>query len=282
MRQLFELIYRYRAFFTFILLEVICFWLITGTRIVHNAAIFNTSNNLIASIYSAKNGVFKYFNLVNVNEDLSNENAFLRELINKGKSSNLSSNTSIRQIDTLFVNPSDTIQQYEYIPARVINNSFRLTDNYITIDKGKLHGIKPEMGVISSGGIVGHVKVVSNKFSTIYSLLHSEVFVSSMIDRLGVFCTTKWQGNNPTKANLLYVPRHVNVQQGDSIVTSGYNAIFPPGLPIGIVEAISIDPNETFYDIELLLSNDFSRLSHVYLIKNKFKLEKDSLQSSYE
>ena len=229
-----------------------------------------------------KNGVFQYFNLVNVNEDLSHENAFLRELIEKEQTNILPSDTSKWRLDTLYLNPTDTVQQYEYIPARVINNSFRLSDNYITIDKGSLHGIKADMGVISSGGIVGQVKVVSNKYSTIYSLLHSEMFVSSMIDRLGVFCTTKWQGNNPIKANLLYVPRHVNVQQGDSIVTSGYNAIFPAGIPIGVVEAIDISPNETFYEIEIILSNDFSRLSYVYLINNKFRLEKDSLESSYE
>jgi rod shape-determining protein MreC len=282
MRQLFELIYRYRAFFTFVFFEVMSFWLIIGNSKVHNAAFFNTSNRLIASIYRMKNEVYQYFNLTNVNDDLVRENAFLRELIEAEQKQRQITDPEIWELDTLLVNPTDTARQYEYIPARVINNSFRSTNNYITVDKGSLNGIEMEMGVISSGGIVGQVKVVSRKYSTIFSLLHSEMFVSSMIKRLGVFCTTKWQGNDPTRANVLYVPRHVNVQPGDSIVTSGYNAVFPPGIPVGIVETIEIEENETFYNIVIRLTNDFSRISYVYLIKNKFKVEKDSVESVNE
>jgi len=74
----------------------------------------------------------------------------------------------------------------------------------------------------------------------------------------------------------------VNVQPGDSIVTSGYNAVFPPGIPVGIVETIEIEENETFYNIVIRLTNDFSRISYVYLIKNKLKVEKDSVESVNE
>jgi rod shape-determining protein MreC len=278
MRQLFELIYSYRAFFTFIFFEVLCIWLIVGNSKMHNAAFFNTSNRLIASTFKVKNGIYQYFSLTTVNRDLARENAFLREMIEKEQKQFRQSDQDLSILDTLNINPSDTSLQYEYIPARVINNSFRFTNNYITVDKGRTQGIEPEMGVISSGGIVGQVKVVSGNYSTIFSLLHSEMFVSSMIDRLGVYCTTKWQGSNPSIANLLYVPRHVLVEKGDMIVTSGYNSVFPPGIPVGVVENIEIEPNETFYNIEIRLANDFSRISHVYLISNKFKFEKDSLE----
>jgi rod shape-determining protein MreC len=278
MRQLFELIYSYRAFFTFIFFEVLCIWLIVGNSKMHNAAFFNTSNRLIASTFKVKSGIYQYFSLTTVNRDLARENAFLREMIEKEQKQFRQSDQDLSILDTLNINPSDTSLQYEYIPARVINNSFRFTNNYITVDKGRTQGIEPEMGVISSGGIVGQVKVVSGNYSTIFSLLHSEMFVSSMIDRLGVYCTTKWQGSNPSIANLLYVPRHVLVEKGDMIVTSGYNSVFPQGIPVGVVENIEIEPNETFYNIEIRLANDFSRISHVYLISNKFKFEKDSLE----
>jgi rod shape-determining protein MreC len=229
-----------------------------------------------------KNEIYQYFKLSTVNEDLARENAFLRELIEREQIKNQIYDNKIRKLDTVSVNPTDTMQQYEYIPARVINNSFRLTDNYLTVDKGRKDGIKPTMGVIGLGGIIGQVKVVSRNYSTIYSLLHSEMYVSSMIKRLGVFCTTKWQGNNPTIASVLYVPRHVTIQEGDSIVTSGYNAIFPPGIPIGVVQTVTIEENETFYDVRISLTNDFSRISYVYVINNKFKPEKDSVENINE
>ena len=282
MRQLFELIYRFRAFFTFILFEVLSFWLIIGDNQFHNAAFINTSNNVIASIYVVKQNVYKYFNLVGANRDLARENAYLRELIAR-------ENRKFQATDTLswqklldFVHPVDTVQQYEFIPAKVLNNSFRLNNNFVTINKGRVHGIRPEMGVISSGGVVGQVKSVSNQYSTIYSLLHSEMYISSILKRLEVFGSTKWEGGSPLKASLLYIPRHVQVEIGDTIVTSGYNAIFPPDIPIGVVEDISINENDTFYNIEIKLSNDFTSLSYVYIINNKFREEKVFLELTDE
>ncbi len=279
MRQLFELIYRFRAFFTFVLFEVISFWLIIGNNEFHNAAFFNTSNNMIASVFAVKQSVYKYFNLSNTNQDLALENAFLRELIDREarKKEGLANQQQVN--DALYFHPLDTVQQFDYIAAKVLNNSFRMSNNFITVNKGRVHGIEPEMGVISSGGMVGQVKAVSSQFSTIYSLLHSEMYVSSMIKRLGVFGSTQWQGGDPLTANLLFIPRHVRVQPGDTIITSGYNAIFPAGIPIGTVSTIDIEENETFYNISINLSVDFTRLSFVYIIKNRLKAEKDSVEN---
>lgn len=276
MRQLFELIYRYRAFFLFVLLEVLSFWMLFGSSYFHNAAIFNTSNSLIASIYVTRQRFYKYFNLDKVNRDLAKENAYLRELIGKKRVVK----TPADSVSSFF--EEDTTRQYEYFPARVINNSFRFNNNYITINKGYNDGVRPDMGVISSWGVVGQVKSVSGRFATIYSFLHSEIYVSAVIKRLGVYCSAKWMGGDPYSANLLYVPRHVQIRKGDSIVTSGYNAVFPPGIPVGFIETYSIEKNETFYNIRIRLSNDFTSLAHVYLIKNDFRTEKDSLETINE
>jgi len=271
MRRLFLLIYQYRAFFSFILLEVISFWLVIGNSTFQNAAFFNTSNNIVASIFGLRQGVYQYFNLVNENTNLAKENAFLRDLISRQK-------MQIEKVDSTFSPTTDTTVQYTYIPAKVINNSTRRSNNYITIDKGRKDGIQPGMGAISSFGVVGVVKTVSNHYSTLYSLLHGEVQVSSLLSRLGVLCTTKWDGVDPVYAKLLYIPRHVELMEGDTVTTSGYNAIFPEGIPIGWIKSFSIDENETFYDITVELSTDFQSLSYVYLIDNYYRQEKDSVE----
>ncbi len=271
MRQLFLLIYQYRTFVTFVLLEIASFWLILGSSNYHNAAFFNTSNYLIANVYTSKQNVYRYLNLIHVNDDLSKENAFLRDLIDKQKPSE-------SPIDSLEVKSLDSLYQFEYIPAKVINNSTRKINNYITINKGAKDGLQPGMAVISTKGIVGIIKTVSNKYATIYSLLHSDIYVSSVISRLNVFCTIKWQGENPQYASLLYVPRHVQLQLGDTIMTSGFNAIFPENIPIGTINDFSIDENQSFYNININLASDFSSVSYVYLIKNNFKQEKDSIE----
>jgi len=271
MRRLFLLIYQYRAFFTFILLEVISFWLVIGNSTFHNAAFFNTSNNIVASIFGLRQGVYQYFNLVNENDNLAKENAFLRDLISRRT-------IEIGEADTSLIPSEDTVIQYAYIPAKVINNSTRKINNYITVDKGRKNGLEPGMGAISSFGVVGVIKTVSNNYATLYSLLHGEMQISSLLSRLGVFCTTKWDGIDPLYANLLYIPRHVNLQMGDTITTSGYNAIFPEGIPIGRIKSYDIEENETFYDVTLELSSDFQSLSHVYLISNYYRQEKDSVE----
>jgi rod shape-determining protein MreC len=271
MRRLFLLIYQYRAFFTFILLEVISFWLVIGNSTFHNAAFFNTSNNIVASIFGLREGVYQYFNLTNENDNLAKENAFLRDLISQRS-------YQVVQVDSVAVPAADTIVQYAYIPAKVINNSTRKINNYITVDKGRKDGLEPGMGAISSFGVVGVVKAVSNNYATLYSLLHGEMQISSLLSRSGVFCTTKWNGIDPLYAKLLYIPRHVHLQEGDTITTSGFNAIFPEGIPIGTIKGFDIEENETFYNIDIELSSDFQTLSHVYLISNYYRQEKDSVE----
>lgn len=271
MRRLFLLIYQYRAFFTFISLEVIAFYLIIGNNTFHNAAFFNTSNRIVASIFGLSQGIYQYFNLVNENDNLAKENAFLRDLISKQR-------VEIIRADTTLFQPGDTATQYEYIPAKVISNSTRRNNNYITVDKGRKDGLEPGMGAISSFGVAGVVKTVSNRYATLYSLLHGDVQVSSFLSPSDVFCTIKWDGIDPMYASLLYVPRHVQIQVGDTITTSGYNAVFPEGIPIGRVHSFEIEENETFYSISVELSTDFQALSHIYVIQNYFRQEKDSVE----
>ena len=226
MRQLFLLFYRYRSFFTFIVFQIISFWLIIGSSHFHNAAFFNTSNFMVSAIYEVKQGIYQYLNLRTVNEDLAKENAFLRKLINEDKS-------QVFYMDSTVSYYRDTTRQYDFIPAVVINNSTRMSNNFLTLDKGRKDGIEPGMGVIGTQGVVGKIKAVSYGYATAYSLLHSEMYVSSIIDRLDQTCSIKWLGNDPMYANLLFVPRHVSIQKGDSISTSGYSSIFPKGILIG-------------------------------------------------
>ena len=77
----------------------------------------------------------------------------------------------------------------------------------------------------------------------------------------------------------LVIDGHLHVlQEGDTITTSGYNAIFPEGIPIGRIKSYDIEENETFYNIDIELSSDFQALSHVYLISNYYRQEKDSVE----
>lgn len=273
MQRLLSLIFKYRVFLVFVILQVVCGWLIINNNSYQGAAFFNSSNAVAASMLETKRGVSDYFELKQINRNLASENALLREMI-----ANKNQQYNYLQLQKA---PDQTLLDtaYTFEVAKVINNSFRGFKNHLTINKGSKQGIEPGMGVISGNGIVGRVKTVTKNYATVISLLHSEMIVSSVLAESGTFCSTQWDGRDARFADLNYVPRHINVQQGEKVVTSGYNAIYPADILIGTVAEVNLEDNATFYDIKIELSNDFARLDFVYVVKNYNQPELAALDS---
>lgn len=272
MQRLFLFLYKYRAFLTFLFLEILCTWLIVQNNTYQSAKYFNSSNRISASLLSTSGGISDYFNLAEVNQKLSVENALLKEQIEQF-------NQSLYNLNVRQNRDSDLMNRYEFISAKVINNSTRRFDNYITVNKGAKYGIEPGMAVIDGNGVVGKVKNVSANFSVITSVLHGNTLISSKLKRTGDLCTASWDGMDPQFASLLYLPRHVQMQVGDTVVTSGYNAVFPEDVPVGVIESFEISDESLFYDVKIKLAADLNSLSFVYLIKNNSKIEQDSIES---
>ena len=271
MQRIFLFLYRIRAFLLFVLLEAIAISLIVSNNSQQGSAFFNSSNELIGSVFQTQSNVVDYFSLASVNKSLMEKNAQL-----------LSELEALRKPADSILIPLDSalFATIQFKGAKVINNSLRLSQNHLTINKGSNHGVKSGMGVINEQGVVGRVKSVSRNFSTIISLLHTELLVSSKIESNDVFGSTKWDGLDPQQAKLLYVPRHVVVAIGDQVVTSGYNSIFPEGIPIGTVIEVKPGPDTNYLDITLKLDTDFSKISYVYLVESFQQQELDSLYQS--
>jgi rod shape-determining protein MreC len=275
MQQLFLFIYQYRAFFLLVVLELFCGWLIITNNRYQGAAFFNSSNRLAAGILQTSHNVSEFFALREVNQQIVAENARLQQNLLE-KTSQVVHVYDTTQLASLSLSAAET---YEFIPAKVINNSVRNYKNHITINKGRNHGIEPGMGVISGQGIVGKVRTVSANYSVITSVLHGDVLVSSKLKRTGDLCTTKWNGTDPLLAQVLYLPSYIKVQVGDSIVSSGFNAVYPEGVMIGRVKEVELRNESLFYDIKLELSTPFNRLGSVYALKYVGREERDSLET---
>ncbi len=276
MQRLFLLIYTYRTFLLFTLLEIICLWLVVRYNPYQSASFFNTSNDIAGRLLETRSNILGYFNLKSVNQHLVLENAILREELLRRHAFEMDSVA----IDTTHFKDSNVIDQYDIYPARVISNSTRMFKNHLTINKGSKDGVTKGMGIISGVGVVGRVKAVSQNFATVESLLHTGMGVSSVLTSSGTFGTVKWTGADPKTATLMYIPRHIDVKIGDTVTTSGYNTVFPPEILIGTVKEKNLMPNSNFYDLDIDLALDFSSLSHVYIVKNYYQQELDSLKSS--
>lgn len=271
MRTLFALINRYKVFLIFLFLEILGFWLLVNHNYYQNAIFFNSANSYVGTLLKVSNNIASYFQLNTVNLELAKENKQLRTELTKMRQKN-------PQLLDSKANDSDFINQYEYVLAKVINNSTHRSNNYITIDKGKKDGIEAGMAVISPLGIVGKVRKSNGRFTTLTSLLHSKTEVSAQIKKNSELGTIKWDGKSPNIAKMIDVPSYVKIAVGDTIVTSGYNAIFPPKVTIGIIKKIKTNPEQTFYDIDVMLTTNFNSLSYVYVVKNILKVEQDSLE----
>jgi rod shape-determining protein MreC len=150
MGQLFAFLYKFRAFFIFLILELICFWLIVLNNDYQRSAYFKASAGLVGSINERVDNVGDYFGLKQVNAALAQENSKLRaQALNRPMLVSDSINS--------YSIPIDTAANIQYIlrSAEIVDNSIRQSRNFFMINKGSKDGIIPGMGVINQTGVVG-------------------------------------------------------------------------------------------------------------------------------
>jgi rod shape-determining protein MreC len=270
MRNLFSFIWKNYFIFTFLLLEVTSFYLIVKHNNFQSTGFFNSSNIVVGNVFKIFNDATDYLYLKTANELLAAENA--RLLSSYEGSFQKFSDETIEVTDSIYR------KKYVYREARVINNTINKRNNYITLDKGRLHGIQPEMGVIAPDGIVGIVKDVSDNFCSVLSLLNKNALISTKLKKSGYLGSLSWNGGNPQMATLNDVPKHAKVAIGDTVISSGASSMFPEGIMIGFIEDINLKPGDNFYTIEIKLSTDFGKLSYVYVVDYLFKQEQQELE----
>lgn len=270
MHSLLLFLYQYRAVLVFILLQFAAFYLVVQNSNYNRATFFNSTNAMVGTLLETSSDIADFINLNDVNQQLVRENASLRRKYYSLKNQ-IESNHTI-----------DTLGSFSFIKAKIINNSVFLLNNTLTINSGSNQGIKPGMGVIGNQGIVGKVKRVSNNFATVVSMLDVDVKVSAEIKNKINLCTVQWDGKFSDRAEVLYVPRHYKLAIGDTVLTSGYNAVYPPGIAIGTISNLDLPEDATFYNIKINLINDFTSLSLVEVVINKDLPQIDSLLISTE
>jgi rod shape-determining protein MreC len=283
MQTLILFLYRIRAFLLFIVLEVVCLWLVFSTQPYQRSAYFNSANQWVGSVMEASSTVEEYLSLREQNTLLAQENARMREALTQF--SKLEEQQMYNSLSREGTQPGDTVPfiglpppAYTFIPAKVINQSIRNQQNYLTLDRGAADGLEVDMGVIHASGVVGKIKAVSRHYATVTSILHTEVLSSARINRNNALGSVRWEGQDPSEARLLYIPRHINVQKGDTVSTTGFSGIYPEGTPIGLVKSVGTGSDATYLDIKLELLTTFNQLIWVEVVNTLERAEVDSLE----
>ncbi len=279
MQNLIYFLIKWRPWMLFIIYVVIsCIFLFNNNPYQHSVYL-TSANSAITSIYKTSNNIYSYFNLHDINEDLQRRIAELESQILTQKQQLLHFQDSVFAIDT----PVDSaLQRYEFIIAHVINNSTNRAHNYITIDKGELDGVKPEMGVVDQNGIVGKVNVVGSHSARVISLLNDNLRISCKVKGSQQVGSLIWDGDDSRDALLKELPRHAKFNIGDTVITSGYSSSFPEGVPVGVISKELKDYDENFFTLRIRLFTDFSRLSTVRLVVDNMEQELKMIETDPE
>jgi rod shape-determining protein MreC len=288
-RNLIIFLRRYFNFFLFLLLEVICIVLVFRNNDFQKTAYLNSANSISARLYNRYNNVQYYFHLKATNDSLVNENARLHNILRTSYDSITLDN--MVKTDTIRTYSTDTtrkvvgieLRRYLYHAAKVVNNTVNAPVNYLTIHRGSANGLKPNMGVIGPSGIVGIVRSVSPNYAVVLSLLSKgrNFGFSARLSHSREMGTVRWYGGDAGYALMEDVPKSVRLIKGDTVVTSGYSALFPENIPIGYVESYSLtDKGSTAYTIRIKLATNFYNLQYVYVVDNMLQDEQKSLEDS--
>ncbi len=271
MRNFLQFLLRNHVLILFIVLEFASFWLIFSNNLYHNTYFINTANTVTGDVLNTYGNLTNYFYLKQVNDSLMRENVELREQLDL---------ITFRD-STKVIAVSDSMGDvlYTYIPAMVINNSFTEPNNYITLNKGAKDGVKKDMGVITSNGIVGIVKSVSENYSVVLSVLHGDYSTRVAVKRLNAQGRLQWVYGNPKMANVVEVSEPGLLYEGDSIVTTEFSMVYPPGHLVGILKSFGREPGNVFYTLDIELSTNFSTLKYVYIVNFLRKEEREQLET---
>ncbi len=252
------------------MIEFFCFFLMYKNSGYQGSSLFNSSNRLAANVYQTAANIREYLLLKNENDKLVNENAQLYNLLKSGYAAVPLKNYVKK--DTLYK------QQYTYMSAKVVNASINKRSNYITINIGSEQGVARDMAIVNSDGAIGFVKDVSANFASVMSLLHKDLKVNCELKKDKSYGPLIWDGKDYRYCLLTDIPTHARFKKGDTVITSEKSGIFPEGINVGIIDSAYRRQNEPFYTAKVKLLVDFKKLNHVFVIKNKFKIEKDSLE----
>lgn len=267
MLRLLQFLYLRRVLFVFIFLELSCIFLIKNNSPYYSAYFFTSSNELSSKILKYRTNTISYFSLVKQNNKLQSENAQLKQKA-------LNSLSSYKYKKLSFKN------QYIIREARVINNSIHYGKNYITLDIGSIDGVKVGMGVIGEDGIIGMVKSTSTNFSTITSVLHHKFRTSVKVGKERTLSSLGWNGDDYRYCELLHLPKHVKINVGDTVYSSGYGGIFPEEIIIGFISEIKTEEDKSFHKVKIDLINNFRQLNFAYVVIDKNKDEKENIENN--
>ncbi len=270
MRNLIAFFRRFRVFLIFVLLQVVALSVYFTFLNFPRSQYLTSASKVSGLILTVQNDITKHFNLSLNNDKLQKENIRLRNRLPQ----------SFQRMQNGWAKINDTLfhQQYEYIPASVINSTSTKRNNYFTLNIGSKQGVVRGMGVFSDKGIVGIVHTSSAHFAVVKTVLTENINIDVMIEPIGLFGLMKWDGRDPRRGSITGISNDLKIKRWSKVVTRGGSGIFPRGLNVGKVEKLNPVEGKPLWDVVIRFSEDYRTIQRVYVIKNLFQEEQNKLE----
>jgi rod shape-determining protein MreC len=274
MQQIIDFIIRKKDVVVYLILLLFSLLLIINSNYFHKSKILLFSNSITNYTFDKFSFFNEYFELKKINSSLIDENLFLKSRLEKVSNNNIDSLKNVI---------------FKYKNAKVISNNLSSFKNHLIINKGADDGLKNEMGIINSTGIVGIINRTSKNYSSVMSILNIETKINAKVKRTSHFGTLEWDGLSNSYLLLNDIPETADIKVGDSIITGGMSLIFPEGINVGVVSEVinknkhndslsrlntnngkylDIEFRENYLNIEVKLHTNMNNLNNVYVIES--------------
>lgn len=273
--NLLDFVSKYSYAFLFVILETLSMILLFRFNSFQGSVWFSAANSMVAGVNGAYTNVIGFFNLQQVNRQLTDQNIALQretEILRQALNSATKDTTMTEKL------MREKLNGYVMVPATVVSNSSECTNNYLVIDRGETDGIRPEMGVVGGGGVVGIVYLTGPHHSLVIPVTNRKSSISCRVRGQNYFGYLQWDGASMLSAYVDDVPRYARVKVGQAIETSGYSAVFPPGIFVGRVSKIRNSADGQSYRLDVTLGTNFANLRDVSVVTTPYKAEIDTLQ----
>lgn len=267
MRNIFLFIRRYFNLLTFLFLQGLSIYFIVSYSKYHQAAFAGTMNRVTGKINKRYNDVEYYFQLKRTNDSLVKANERLYNQLRRDF--NIPDSLDKTVVDTMRIDSVLQYRKFSYMSAKVVSNSVSQPGNFIVLYGSNVKNFKKNMGVVGvNNDAIGIITEVDGDYAVVMSLLHKDSHISGKLFKSGETGILNWDGKQPNILSLSNIPKSAKVAPGDSVITSGFSAIFPKGIMIGRVTDVKPETSNNNFRITLKSAADFYSLEYVYVIQS--------------
>ncbi len=155
------------------------------------------------------------------------------------------------------------------LAARVIARDAAGWWQSVRIDRGARDGVRPDLAVITTEGLVGRVVETSARTADVLLISDPNCRVAARLPRAeadGVLVGLGVRPDGLARCRLDFIHRHLEIRPGDEAVTSGLGGVYPAGLPIGYIERVQTDEQGLYRTADVLPHADLGRLRYVFVV----------------